>query len=124
MSASSQNPPLPVDWQLLGELELPVGSTIESALHTWLVELLAPFRLQSNFLNKVLASMQESTGRVMQLNTEGLFEHVHLSVFAPEPQSQRGKTWGFFRIVKIDRLEKQKDHLDHAVEIYLYPEGS
>lgn len=123
MTESSHTLPLSTDWQMLGEFELPVGSQPDGALHTWLTELLAPLSLHGDFLNKVLRSAQESTTRALQPNNEMTSRHVHLAIFAPHQHTARGRTWGFFRIEKLDGPDQPKEHPDHAVEVYLYLEG-
>ena len=123
MTDPTHTHPLSPDWQILGELELPVGLNANGALQTWLTELLAPLGLHTDFLNKVLRSAQDSTERAPQPSTEMTLGHVHLSIFAPHLYTSKGKTWGFFRIEKIESATADKNFPDHAIEYYLYLEG-
>ena len=121
MTESSRPKSMGTDWQRLGDIELPVGSPPDGALYTWLTELLAPLSLHAEFLNQVLRSAQDSMARALQPNGEIKFGHVHLSIL--KPQAVEGKTWGFFRIEKIEGTEQHKQQPDHTVEVYLYVEG-
>ena len=110
------------DWQILGELELPVAVSTDDAIYAWLEELLCPLALSSDFLTNVTHSAQESTLRVLK-NYALEFEHLHLSILVPSLHKLIGKSWGFFH---IERIENQKDdpaQQDHAIDFYLYMEG-
>ena len=109
-------------WQILGELELTLGSNVEDEVHTWLTVLLLPLLLHESFLNKVLRSAQEYSLRALRSNTNVANGHVHLVIFVQKDRSIRGDTWGFFRIEKIDNAEQSPLHPDHTVEFYLYLE--
>jgi len=109
------------DWQILGELELPVGSSnADDAIKARLMEILNPLNLHADFLNKILKSAQDAAARVMQNGME--LEHIHLLVFAPKDRSSKRQTWGFFRIEKIEGAA-DVDSPNHAIEFYLYVEG-
>lgn len=110
-------------WQLLGELQLPVGSHNDDAIHTWLTEILRPLQLHMTLLHKILQSAKETAARVMHFETATKFERVHFLVFTPVDYTSRGQTWGFFRIEKVEFARSFKDLPDHAVEFYLYLEG-
>jgi hypothetical protein len=110
-------------WQLLGELQLPVGSSNDDTIHSWLTEILPPLQLQMNLLNKILQSAKETAARVMHFDTATKFEHVHVLVFAPDNYTSKGQTWGFFRIEKLEFSKSFQDLPDHVVEFYLYLEG-
>jgi hypothetical protein len=110
-------------WQLLGELELSARASIDDAIRAWLVELLAPFNLSADFLNRVLKSAQVSAERAMHPDAVSTFGHIHLSVFAPREHASKGKTWGYFHIEKIENREKDVLSHDHAIDFYLYTEG-
>lgn len=111
------------DWQILGKLELPVGSEADPAVIMWLTELLHPLGLHMDFLSNVLKSAQEAAARAMQVENVMKFEHVHLVIFLPQERASKGQTWGFFRIEKIESVEQDKSPSDHAIELYLYREG-
>ena len=119
-NSSSNNPPA-TDWQILGELELPISSESDGAINRWLTETLLPMHLPTDFLNKVLKSAQDTVARMM-LN-EMKFEHIHLLIFVPVDRTSRGQTWGFFRIEKIESQMEVRNHPHHAIEFYLYLEG-
>ena len=107
---------------MLGEFELPIGPHADT-IHSWLVELLTPLHLNEDFLTQLLGSAQDATLRASHSNNGTSFEHIHLSVFAPNERDPQRSTWGFFRIEKIDSVEENKDHPEYVVEFYLYLEG-
>jgi hypothetical protein len=111
------------DWQMLGELELPVGSSTEDAIHAWLSEVLDPLALHAHFLNQIVQSAQDAAGRAMRSERAAEFRHLHFLVHAPKHSASNGQTWGFFQIEKMgDSTEGGNSH-DHAIEFYLYLEG-
>jgi len=109
-------------WQILGELELPAGPSVEDALTSWLTALLLPLSLQSDLLNKIISSAQEAVVRAIHSDIWTSFGHIHLSVFVPYEFTLYGNTWGFFRIEKIDSPGSNNNHPNHVVELYLYQE--
>ena len=117
----SQNEISGTDWQVLGNLELPIGSGTDDVIASWLVETLSPLNLHTDFLNKVLKSAQEATARAMQAEVVIQFKHVHLLVFAPPDHTPSSDNWGFFRIEKVENARDQ-DYPNHAIEFYLYLE--
>ena len=118
---SSQNTQaLAVDWQPLGKLDLPVNSDLEKILEVRLAELLAPLTLQTDFLNRLMKSCQAATGRVVgSIDKVNRIGHIHIHIFVPQKPKVKGKTWGFFR---IERLEDRAELPDHTIELYLYME--
>lgn len=122
IDSSHNHSPSP-DWQLLGELELPVGVSTDDAVHTWLMELLDPLPLSTDFLNRVMKSAQDSAVRAMHPNIVKEFGHIHLSVFVPHGHAAQGKTWGYFHIERIEDREEGIVSHDHAIDFYLYMEG-
>jgi len=109
------------NWQILGELELPIGSNLDNTIKARLMEILNPLNLHAGFLNKILKSAQDAAGRVMQNGME--FEHIHILIFVPLDYASKGHTWGFFRIEKIESATTDNRHPDHVIEFYLYFEG-
>ena len=114
---------LGADWQILGELALPVGSNADDRITVWLAETLNPLNLHADFVNKVLKSAQDAMARAMQVEFVTEFAHIHLLVFAPADRASKGQTWGFFRISKIEGAKGDESPPDHAIEFYLYVEG-
>ena len=110
-------------WQVLGELQLPVGSNNDDAIRAWFTETLSPLQLDATLQNKILQSAKETAARVMHFETATKFERVHLLVLAPVNYPSKAQTWGFFRIEKVEFAKSFKDLPDHAVEFYLYLEG-
>lgn len=110
-------------WRLLGELELPVGASVEDALNTWLTEILHPLNLQAELVNKIIASAQDAIARTIQAEIMLKFEHIHLAVFVPSARQEKEQAWGFFRLEKIEDAKEEPTGGDHAVEFYLYGEG-
>jgi hypothetical protein len=109
-------------WQILGKFKLLIGSGTEDMVNTWLTDILSPLDLPKDFQNKVLESAQNITTRMMQTGTGTDFEHIHLIVFVPPDLISKGRSWGFFRIEKIEGTTTDGSPPDHAVEFYLYLE--
>lgn len=110
-------------WQVLGELQLTAGSDVHDTVDGWLAVLLSQLELDREFVNKVLRSAQEATGRILQTTHTTGFEHLQLLVFVPTDRRRRRKCWGFFRIEKVE-AEMNQVHPAHAIEFYLYLEGN
>jgi hypothetical protein len=110
-------------WQMLGELILLGDSSPNELISAWLTELLAPLDLHEKFMDRVLNSIQNYTGRALSPKAGIPCGHIHLSIFGPNKRTSSGQTWGFFRIEKIDSAEPSMAHPDHAVEFYLYQES-
>jgi len=110
------------DWQIQGELELPVGSNTDDTLNTRLTEILKPTNLPAEFLSRILKSAQDSTARILQIETMQRYEHIHLLIFIKNDQKSKGQAWGFFRVEKVDNSTATIAP-NHAIEFYLYPEG-
>lgn len=111
------------DWQVLGDLQLPVGSPVGAAIATWLTEILAPVELQEDFVRKILKSAQDAARILQSGMVKQEIDHIHLLAFAPRERSSKSRTWGFFRIEKIERATADKKFPDHAIEFYLYLDG-
>lgn len=110
-------------WQLLGNLELPVGEEAADLVRLQLTRMLEPLHLHADFLEKILKSAQDSADRGREPNAGLAFGHIHVSVFITKDRVPECTTWGYFRIEKIDSADSYKEHPDHAVEFYLYLEG-
>lgn len=111
------------DWQMLGELKPPVGSSIEDVIHAWLSEVLDPLALDAHFLDQILQSAQDAAGRALRSERAAEFRHLHFLVKVPKHSVSNGQTWGFFQMEKMgDSTEGGNSH-DHAIEFYLYLEG-
>jgi len=110
-------------WQILGELELPVGASVEDALYAWLTEILQPLHFQPELLNKIIASAQDAVARAVHAEVMDKFEHIHLMVFVLSEREEKEQAWGFFRLEKIEDAKDEQAGGDHAVEFYLYGEG-
>jgi len=114
---------LSAGWQSLGELELPVGASIEDALHAWLTEILQSLHFQPELINKIILSAQDAVERADHAETMDKFKHIHLVVFVPSEREEKEQAWGFFRLEKIEDSKDEQTGGDHAVEFYLYGEG-
>ena len=112
------------NWQMLGELVLPIGSDIKELISATLAELLAPLELHENFLNRVFKSAQNYAGRALTPDANVPCGVIHLYIFGPNERMSKGQTWGFFRIEKIDISEQNVAYPEHTVEFYLYRECS
>jgi len=115
------------DWQLLGELELPVGAEVNGVVSAWLAKTLNPFKLHTDFLSKVTKSAQDAAVRAITSERVQMeFEHIHIRIFTPAKNPSelyKGQTWGFFRIEKVGMSTKNGNPHDHSIEFYLYLEG-
>ena len=111
------------DWQMLGELELPVGSDIQNIINSRLAEILAPLKLQPDFLSRMLRSLQEASRRaITSTGAVPKFGHIHMLVFALQHPEFKEKTWGFFRIERLERTTESQNLPNHTIELYLYTE--
>lgn len=111
-------------WQILDELKLPIGTEDEGVINTWLAEILKPLNLQAGFISRILKSAQDAMARY-KASTGSAIEigYIHLLVFAPLIHMLDGKTWGFFRVEKIENAREVTHPPDHSIEFYLYIEG-
>lgn len=109
------------DWQVLGELELPIGSERAGVIDTWMREKLDPLKLQVDFMNRILKSAQDAVGRFTESKGDRAeIGHIHILVFAPLSNKLDEKTWGFFRIEKLESVREAKNPPDHYIEFHLY----
>lgn len=124
IQTSPSDKPSSIDWQILGELELPPDTDHNEVISTWLNENLSPLTLQADFISRILKSAQAAAANASQPTSTALeTRHIHLVVFAPPDYKTDAKTWGFFRIEKLASVGGKKNLLDHSIEFYLYIEG-
>jgi hypothetical protein len=117
------NPGPDTDWQVLGEFELPFGENAHSMIDAWLSEALAPLHLHVSFQDKVLRSAASAAAHAMQTETGIKHQHTHLLVYIPISRPANVRTWGFFRIDKLEPAAEKQGSSDHSIELYLYLEG-
>jgi hypothetical protein len=110
------------NWQILGELELPLGANAHSMLGAWLSDVLASLHLHADFLSKILESAEEVVARAMQTETVIQHQRTRLLIMTPANLPLNVQTWGFFRIEKVELTAENDDSPDHKVEFYLFPE--
>jgi hypothetical protein len=111
-------------WQILGELELPVGVHVEEALQVWLTEIANSLNLQADLLTKIIRSAQDAALRAIHSMAALQFEHIHLLVLIPSDPARAERNWSFFRVEKIEDTDTgDPGTFDHAIELYLYGEG-
>jgi hypothetical protein len=110
------------DWQLLDELELSVGSSMDEPIdiNVWLTEILSPLELQTDFFKRVLSSAQDAIARAIQLVPKTELAHVHLHIYAPADRMSNSPTWGFFRIEKTGVSALAGTAPYHSIDLYLY----
>lgn len=111
------------EWQLLGELELPAGVTLDEPIRTWLTRLFDPLALHGDFLNRILQSAQDAAARVLVSESAGKGDHIHLVIYGPREQGPKPGTWGFFRVEKMESPTEEPSTAAHSIEFYLYREG-
>ena len=109
-------------WQLLDELELSVGSSMDEPIdiNVWLTEILGPLKLQIDFFKRVLSSAQEAITHAIHNVPRTELAHVHLLIFAPADRMSNSQMWGFFRIEKIADSSVTGTPSNHSIEFYLY----
>jgi hypothetical protein len=110
-------------WQLLGDLELPVGTHPEETVLTWLSELLVPLALHRDFVHRILQSAQNSAGHVLQSKDDHPNGHIHLVIHIPMDHDVNSGTWGFFHVEKSGHGTEETSALVHSIEFYLYKES-
>lgn len=110
-------------WQLLGELDLSVTPHDELTINALLTDLLKPLDLSTDFMNRVVTSVQDSILRIMQPSSALPCGRIHLSFYAPNERIRERKTWGFFHIERIENRAESLNANDHAIDFYLYVEG-
>lgn len=105
-------------WRLLGELQLPAGSTEVATLRDELEGTLHVLNLPSDMFGRLLRSVQDAAGRALQPGNVSKTGHIHLIVFVPVDVTNTVGNWGFFR---IERMEN-RGAPEHTIEFYLYCE--
>lgn len=98
---------------------MPVETTGEFTLQSWLAQLTVPCLLQTHFLQKLSNSMQEAISRHFA-GAGTKCESIRLIIFVPDELPPTMGTCSFFR---IERAERKKNDPAHAIEFYLYMEG-
>jgi hypothetical protein len=116
----SHNPD--TDWQILGELELPLDVNTHSMLDTWLLDALIPLNLNVDFLNKIRKSAEDVAVRTMQTEMVIQTQRTRLLICIPANRPLNVQTWGFFRIEKLELVTENENFSNHIIEIYLFPE--
>ena len=112
------------DWHPLGELKVRAGSDIEGDIQAWLTQTLAPLELQTDFASKILRSAREAAARALDAKENGIeYRHIHLLAFAAHNHRDKGQTWGFFRLEKLEASPTVGNLPDHSIELYLYLDG-
>jgi len=110
------------NWQLLGELELPAGASVQDALYAWLTEILHPLNLPAELLHKIIISAHDATARAIHAEIMQKFNHLHLKVIIPVVRPETDQAWGFFRLQKIEGALGENAGAEHTIEFYLYRE--
>lgn len=111
------------EWQVLGELKLPVGSSVNAAIYVWLMKSLHPLNLHADFLSKILKSIEEAAERAMKrAGVEAKFDSLNIFIFAPGDHP-KGQAWGFFRVERMDTVSKTEDPNKYVIEYYLFQDG-
>jgi hypothetical protein len=111
------------DWQLLGNFEVS-SEAVEESLPAGVKKTLHQLELPADFMTRVLESMQDSVLRILKIEEDTKPEHIHLLVFASPRHASKEKTWGFFRIEKIENSKEGTLSHDQTIEFYLYVEGN
>lgn len=111
------------NWELLGDLELPLNDDQYEAIHEWLSQTLEPLKLHGDLVRRVETSLQEAARRALETHTDKKMQHIHLRIHVPMERTSKGKTWGFFRVEKIEEESRNGQIPAHATELFLYLEA-
>jgi hypothetical protein len=111
------------NWLLLGELELPIGTDLEEAISTRLMELLLPLTLHPDFMHRLLISAQNSAAHILQSESDIPADHIHLVVHIPVDHKAKPGTWGFFHVEKTGHGVEETSAIIHSIAFYLYKES-
>lgn len=99
---------------------MPVNLDGSITTRSLLGEKLDPLQLPMELMDRIVKSIQEVLARAVIAETGS--EHIHLFIFVPVNYSTMGRTWGFFRIERINAGDNNASP-SHAVDLYLYPEA-
>jgi hypothetical protein len=82
---------------------------------------LAEFSLPDHLVSRLLASIEDATARVLYPDRgEGQFEFLEIVMLAPDLQTPKGHTWGFFRVERASTEALNESAKGYCVEYYLY----
>jgi hypothetical protein len=109
-------------WELLAELELPLGADQNETIHAWLDRILKPLNLYEDMCHRVERSLQEAASRALNVHLEKKTRHMHLKIYLPRDRVSKGKNWSFFRVEKAEEHSEEEQIPNHAIELYLYLE--
>jgi len=123
MDASKRIEDNGTDWQILGELELPIIIRPDDAIREWLAEILPPLNLSTEFFKRFLRSAQASAVHALGKNSSMPLGHIHISILVLQKHYSAGKSWGFFQIERIDMKVDDVDSQHYTIDYYLYVEG-
>jgi len=101
-----------------------VLGALAGVINTWMREKLSLLKLEADFINRILKSALDSARRFMESEHAGAkLGHIHILVVAPLGHKLEEKTWGFFRIEKLESTREAINPPDHYIEFHLYFEG-
>jgi hypothetical protein len=110
------------DWRRLGEHKVRAGSDLKGSITAWLTQTLKPLNLPTDLTGKILRSAYEAAARTLSESSPG-YGHIHLVAFASPGYQDKGRTWGFFRLEKLEASLAGPGLPDHSIELYLYIDG-
>ena len=108
------------DWQMLWELELPLGADARLMFNSSLSEALAPLHVPAGLSDKILQSAEEATTRAMHAEEMRRHQPTRLLIYIPAGSPLHPQTWGFFRLEKIET--GGVNSCIHSIAFYLYRE--
>jgi hypothetical protein len=112
------------DWRRLGEHKVRAGSDALGSITAWLTQTLRPLNLPTDLTGKILRSAHEAAARALHLNESSAgYGHIHLVALAPSHHTDKGQTWGFFRMEKLEASPAGESPPGHSIELYLYIDG-
>lgn len=112
------------DWQILVEIELLLDVNARPTLDAWVLDALIPLNLHVDFLNKIRKSAEDIAARSIQAETVIRHQRTCLLICIPTNRPLNVRTWGFFRIEKVELAAENENSPNHTIEFYLFPEDS
>jgi len=113
-------PGVDADWQILGQLELPLRANAQLAINAWLSKALTPLHLPTTLLNAILQSAEEAIARATQAEVSTKDHKTRLVVYVPAARPVNRQPWGFFRLEKV--AAASLDSCGRSIAFYLYRE--
>ncbi len=100
---------------------MPVDSHSAEVIASWLSQILEPYRLPDDFINKLRQSIQEVISRLISMSRLRMECRVYISQAAKSDQTVNNN-WGFFKMEKVGGSLAEKPSADPVIEYFFYLE--